>query len=111
MSIPGKFRPLEPAGGEFLFAISHVFSAENTELEHSFWRKLWRKPPAEAPTHRFRAEINVVRLHFVAHFDQCGFHLDAVKKGLLASSMPIRDRLGLHQNYANRRHRGWRIVV
>jgi hypothetical protein len=25
--------------------------------------------------------------------------------------MPIRDRLGLHQNYANRRHRGWRIVV
>jgi hypothetical protein len=25
--------------------------------------------------------------------------------------MPIRDRLGLHQNYANRRHCGWRIVA
>src|SRR5262245_2232224 len=70
-----KFRALEPASRKFLPAIGHVFSPEYTELEHLFRSQLGRESRAEGAPNRFCAEVNVVLLHFVIHFNPHRFHL------------------------------------
>lgn len=106
MSIPRKPCPLEPTRGKFLSAIGHVFSAKNAELEHSSRRKLWREFLAESAPYRFRAEINVILLHFVVHFHAYGLHFDVAKRPF-GFATEIRNRLCLHQDYAYQHRGGW----
>ena len=63
----GKPSARKPAGGEFLAAVRHVLTAENSKREHLFGRELRTKFRIEMAADRRTPDIAVFPLHLVVH--------------------------------------------
>lgn len=57
----------KPIRRKFILAVSHVLSAENTELKHCFGGQVRLEVCVKIFPHRLCAEIDVIRLHEIAN--------------------------------------------
>lgn len=73
-SMRRELRALEPTRWKLLLAISQVFSAKHSQLKHLFRRKFRLEFRTESATDRFRAPINIARLHSIIYFHANCFH-------------------------------------
>ena len=63
-----ELRILEPIFWEFFPAVCHVFSAEDAESEHFFWREFWLEPFIKILPHRLAQNIRT-SLHAITDDD------------------------------------------
>jgi hypothetical protein len=70
-----EFCARKPAPWKFIFAISHIFAAENTKAEHFGWREFGTEFRVKVAPNRFNARVLVSSLHSVidrySSFDHC----------------------------------------
>ncbi len=65
MMVRGQPRILKPGGGKFRPAVSHVLTAEHTQLEHFLRGQFRMKISVKVLPDGFRAEIDITSLHKV----------------------------------------------
>ena len=67
MSFGAKLGIIEPIPRKLFTAISHVFTAEDTEFQHLFRRKLRLKARVEILPKRLRKPVAAFLLHLVVY--------------------------------------------
>jgi hypothetical protein len=69
-----QFSIFEPRLGEFLLAVCHVFSAEDSQLEHFRRSQIRLELGIEVLANRLRQKVDVIRLHQVIDDDFFSSH-------------------------------------
>ena len=67
MTVRGQPRILEPGGGKFRPAVSHVLAAEHTQLQHFLRGQFRVKIRMKVLPYRFCAEVDIPGLHTVVY--------------------------------------------
>lgn len=92
MTVGTEFGSKKPVAGELCRTVSHISAAEDTELEHLFWRQLWPETGGKVLSGRFCEEILITALHPIVDLDPDRFHASSCSRPGLTAALIVKLR-------------------